>query len=132
MIWGYRHHMAGSAYEDRVPLSLAPRPDRSAMPRRADQIYKSAPGVVILHKRKPILDFSPLEVGDLVFFDADAKDGSRIDHVGMYLGRDSDRRPRFISSRKKRNGPTLGDYKGASVLDGNGTYARAFCAARRL
>ena len=132
IIWGYRHHMAGSGYEDRLPLSFAPRPDHSAIPRRSYQIYKSAPGVIILRKRKPILDFSPLEVGDLVFFDADAEDGSRIDHVGMYLGRDSDRRRRFISSRKKRNGPTLSDYKGPSLLDGNGLYARSFCAARRL
>jgi hypothetical protein len=50
----------------------------------------------------------------------------------MYLGRDADRRYRFISSRKRRNGPTLGDYHGASVLDGTGLYARSFCGVRRI
>ena len=67
-----------------------------------------------------------------MFFDADTKDGPQIDHVGMYLGRDVDRRYRFISSRKQRNGPTLGDYHGASLLDGTGLYARSFCAVRRI
>jgi cell wall-associated NlpC family hydrolase len=132
MIWGYRHHLRGRGYDDTVPLSFAPTPDHSTIPRRSHQIYKSAPGIIIIPRRKHIMDFSPLDVGDLVFFDADVKDGSKIDHVGMYLGRDSHRRRRFISSRKKRNGPTLGDYKGASVLDGKGLYARSFCAARRI
>jgi hypothetical protein len=51
----------------------------------------------------------------------------QIDH-----GRDADRRHRFISSRKKHNGPTLGDYKGASLLDGTGFFAKPFCAVRRI
>ena len=132
MVWGYRHHLPGAGYEDRVPLSYAPRPDHSTMPRRAYQIYKSAPGVIIVPRRERVTDLSRLGIGDLVFFDADAKDGPQIDHLGMYLGRDADRRYRFISSRKKRNGPTLGDYKGASLLDGTGLYARSFCAVRRI
>src|SRR5262249_6631337 len=128
MIWGYRHHLPGAEYEDRVPLSLSPMPDHGTMPRRAYQIYEGAPGVIIVPRRKRVTDFSKLRTGDLVFFNADPKDGRRIDHLGMYLGRDADRRHRFISSRKKRNGPTLSDYKGASLLDGNGLYAAAFCA----
>jgi cell wall-associated NlpC family hydrolase len=76
------------------------------------------------------MDFSRLGIGDLVFFDA--KGGPQIDHVGMYLGRDADRRHRFVSSRKKHNGPTWGDYKGASLLDGTGFFAKAFCAVRRI
>jgi hypothetical protein len=132
MIWGYRHHLPDRGYEDTVPLTFAPTPDHSTIPRRSHQIYKSAPGIIIISRRKHITDFSSIDIGDLVFFDADVNDGSKIDHVGMYLGRDSRRRHRFISSRKKRNGPTLGDYKGASLLDGKGLYARSFCAARRI
>jgi hypothetical protein len=67
-----------------------------------------------------------------VFFDADPGDGARIDHVGIYLGVDAGGRHRFVSSRKGINGPTLGDYRGASLLDGAGLYARAFRASRRL
>jgi cell wall-associated NlpC family hydrolase len=132
MIWGYRRHLPSRGYADRVPLSLAPTPEHSTIPRRAFQIYRGAPGVVIVSRRKRITDLSPLGIGDLVFFDADTRDRTRIDHVGMYIGRDNHGRFRFISSRKKRNGPTLGDYKGASVLDGTGLYARSFCAVRRL
>ena len=132
MVWGYRHHLPGAGYEDRVPLSLASRADHRTMPRRAHQIYRSAPGVIIIPRGQPVTDFSLLGIGDLVFFDADTADGRRIDHVGMYLGRDGERRYRFISSRKTRNGPTLADYGGASLLDGTKLYARSFCAVRRI
>jgi len=131
MVWGYRHHLLGVGYEDRVPLSLAPKEDHSTIPRRAYQILESAPGVTII-TRSEVTDVSWLRIGDLVFFDADKGDGRQVDHVGMYIGRDANRRYRFISSRKKHNGPTLGDYKGASLLDGSGLYSRSFCAARRL
>jgi cell wall-associated NlpC family hydrolase len=73
-----------------------------------------------------------LQAGDLVFFDADPEDGAAIDHVGMYLGRDERGHRRFISSRKGANGPTLGDVRGASILDGPGLYAKGFRSARRL
>jgi hypothetical protein len=132
MVWGYRHNLAGGGYEDRVPLSVAPKPDHGSLPRRAHQIFDSAPGVVVIPRGEQLADLSRLDVGDLVFFDADTGDGPAIDHVGMFLGRDADRRYRFISSRKARNGPTLGDYHGASLLDGTGLYARSFSAARRL
>jgi hypothetical protein len=52
--------------------------------------------------------------------------------VGIYLGRDTGGNYRFLSSRKSINGPILGDYNGKSVLNGTGTYARAFRAARRV
>jgi cell wall-associated NlpC family hydrolase len=73
-----------------------------------------------------------LQAGDLVFFDADPIDGPAIDHVGMFIGVDSVGNRRFISSRKGANGPTLGDVRGASVLDGPGLYAKSFRSARRL
>lgn len=138
MVWGYRHHMAGSGYEDRIPLCLYPRPDRSAMPRRAFQILDAAPGVIIVRDiRRQLSDFSGLGIGDLVFFDADDSDGALIDHIGMYLGLDTVKHYRFISSRKVANGATLRDYnyKGKfvpSILDGTELYARTFRAIRRL
>jgi cell wall-associated NlpC family hydrolase len=73
-----------------------------------------------------------VQAGDLVFFDADPEDGPAVDHVGLYLGRDDGGHLRFLSSRKGANGPTLGDTRGASLLDGAGLYARAFRSARRL
>jgi cell wall-associated NlpC family hydrolase len=133
MIWGYRHHMPGAGYSDSIPLCRDSRPDRSAIPRRAFEICESAPGVLIVPDNGvQVTDFSRLNIGDLVFFDADEDDGPQIDHVGMYLGIDVDGRHRFISSRKAANGPTLGDFKGKSVLDGRGLYARSFRAVRRL
>ncbi len=132
MVWGWRNHLPSAARSDRIPLSISPRPDRSTMPRRAHQIFDSAPGIAVIPRKQPVTDLTPLQIGDLVFFDADPDDGAQVDHVGLYLGRDLDRRHRFISSRKARNGPTMGDYHGASLLDGRGLYARSFCGAHRL
>ncbi len=133
MVWGFRRSFAGSGYADTIPLCLSPLPDRSALPRRSFEICASAPGVlVIANAGSQVINFSPLMPGDLVFFDASADDGTQVDHVGMYLGVDAAGKHRFISSRKSIDGPTLGDYRGASILEGSGLYARGFRAARRL
>ncbi len=133
MIWGYRHNLAGFGYVDNIALCLDASEDRSAMPRRANEIYASGPGVVVIEDEDaPVVDLSPLAVGDLLFFNADAADGARLDHVGMYLGIDDGGHHRFISSRKGHNGPTLGDVRGRSILNGTGLYAKTFRAARRL
>ena len=133
MIWGFRHSLEGRGHVDCIPLGLAPSPDRSAIPRRANEIYGSSPGVIVIENAgSPVEDAALLGAGDLVFFDADEEDGPRLDHVGMYLGLDDGENARFISSRKTRNGPTLGDVAGASILNGNGLYARSFRAARRF
>jgi cell wall-associated NlpC family hydrolase len=133
MVWGFRHHLRNGSYLDTVPLSLHPGADHGAIPRRAFQIYAAAPGAIVIpNEERQVAEFGRLAVGDLVFFDADAGDGTQLDHVGMYLGPDAARQYRFLSSRKQINGPTLGDYKGRSVLDGTGLYAKAFRAARRL
>lgn len=64
--------------------------------------------------------------------DADLKDGSRIEHVGMYIGTDQNRQHRLISSRKSLNRSTCRDNeKGKSVLD-EGIYGKTFEAVRRL
>ena len=133
MVWGYRHHLPGAGYPDRVPLCLDPRTDKSAMPRRSFQIYKSAPGVILVQDTKTqVTDFSRLGIGDLVFFDVEGDDGTRIDHIGTYLGIDAGGHHRFISSRWKANGPTLGDFGNKSILDGTGFYASHFRGVRRI
>jgi hypothetical protein len=122
MVYGYRSGL---------PLSFAPAD--GAIPRRSFEILQSAPGAVVVADTgvRPG-DLSALETGDLVFFDASSDDGTKIDHTGIYLGRDAAGRRRFISSRKSANGPTLGDSSGPSLLDGTYLYARTFRGARRL
>ena len=132
MIWGYRRNMAGLGRAS-IPLCYRPSDDQAALPRRSFQIYASGPGVIVIQNMNArVGDLSPLAVGDLLFFDRDTEDGPRLDHVGMYLGRDAGGHHRFISSRKTHNGPTLGDVGGRSILDGTGDYGRSFRAARRL
>lgn len=137
MIWGYRHHLPHTGYRSGVPLSRAPTPDQSALPRQAWQMVDFGPGVIIVSNQGvQATDFSKLDIGDLVFFDVDRSqpDGPRIDHVGMYLGQDSAGLRRFISSRKSSDGPTMGDTAaGMSVLDKPGElYPKRFRAVRRL
>ncbi len=122
MAFGYR---AG------VPLTLDP--DGVGLPRRAVQMLDSAPGVVTIPNTgvRPA-STDKLAPGDLVFFDASTDDGTAVDHVAIYLGPDSAGAPRFVSSRKKVNGPTMGDVGGRSLLSGTGLYATSWRAARRL
>lgn len=124
MVFGYR-----------IGLPLALAPDGRGIPRRSYQIYQSAPGRVVVSDSGTVpgsSDFAKLAAGDLVFFDASTNDGTQIDHVAIYLGRDTGGNYRFISSRKTIDGPTLGDYAGKSVLNGTGHYATSFRAVRRL
>jgi NlpC/P60 family len=133
MVWGFRHHLPGRQYRDTVPLTLKPSQSESGIPRHSFEIYEVAPGIIIIADTGvQVEDMSQVGIGDLVFFDADESDGKRIDHVGIYLGLDAADHHRFISSRKGANGPTMGDYKGKSILDGTGLYARTFRAVRRL
>jgi hypothetical protein len=124
MVWGYRSGL---------PLSLHPHAEHKAVPRRAYQIYESGPGIIVINNNSTqVIDLSSLQAGDLVFFDADKGDGELIDHVGMYLGIDNNGQYRFISSRKSIDGPTLGDYKGKSILNGIGLYSVSFRSVRRF
>lgn len=123
MLWGRRFG---------VPLGLDPD-GGATLPRRAVQQASSAPGIApIASMGGQVTDFRRLQPGDLVFFDASTDDGTSIDHVGMYLGVDEGGRQRFVSSRKSADGPTMGDLRGASVLDGTGLYAKSFRSTRRL
>ena len=122
-----------AVFGHRSKLEMTAEPDGVRLPRRAVQMASSAPGVMVLPDsgQRPH-DLSRLLPGDLVFFDVSADDGTLVDHVGIYLGTDSAGAPRFVSSRKGADGPTMGDVRGRSTLSGAGLYASAFRAARRL
>jgi len=132
MVFGYRDSfpVAGSSS---IPLCRAPRADHGALPRRAHEMFTNGPGVVLIDDcgTRPI-GLETLAPGDLLFFDADLEDGPRLDHVAIYIGPDTKGRHRFLSSRKRANGPTMADLGGRSILDGDGLYARSFRAARRV
>ena len=132
MVWGYRHHLPDAGYPDTIPLSRRPQ-SNTTLPRRSFELYEGATGIILIENagtQATHLDI--LNAGDLVFFDVESDDGARLDHVGMYLGTDVSGARRFISSRQTANGPTLADAGGRSILNGTGTYARRFRAARRL
>lgn len=113
------------------PMTVVP--DGVRLPRRAVQMATQAPGTVVVPDRgRQVTSFGALLAGDLVLFDASTDDGTAVDHVGIYLGKDSLGRQRFVSSRKTVDGPTLGDVGGRSVLDGTGLYATSFRTVRRL
>jgi hypothetical protein len=123
MVYGYR-----SGY----PVEWG-EPTGKYLPRRAVMMAGRGPGVVIVaNNGEQAKNVDDLLAGDLVFFDVDPNDGPAVDHVGIYLGTDSSGKPRFLSSRKLANGPTMGDLGGTSLLTGTGLYAKGFRGAKRL
>jgi cell wall-associated NlpC family hydrolase len=101
------------------------------LPRRAYAIADFGPGTVVIPDRGATArDYTALQPGDLVFFNID--EHPQIDHAAIYLGLDNTGHHRFLSSRGKANGPTLGDLGGTSLLDDGGHYSRGFRTARRL
>ncbi|MFE6779683.1 NlpC/P60 family protein [Streptomyces sp. NPDC057702] len=103
------------------------------LPRTADAMARVGPGRALLSDGgDPRSELGTLQPGDLVFFDIDRRSGSRLDHMGLYLGLDTEGHPRFLSSREENNGPTLGDVGGSARIDGGGFYARGLRAAKRL
>ncbi|WP_406199231.1 C40 family peptidase [Kitasatospora sp. NBC_01560] len=130
MVYGYR-----SGY----PL-LSKDVAGAGLPRTANGLARLSPGVPVLPLttapgsettvRPASID--PLQPGDLVFFEIDARTGARLDHTGIYLGLDTDGHPRYISSREEANGPTFGDRGGTARLDDNGLYAKGLRSAKRL
>jgi cell wall-associated NlpC family hydrolase len=123
LVYGYR---AG------YPL-LATNDAGPGLPRRARAMAEVGPGAVVLPDTGvPPTDLGSLQAGDLLFFDLDRAPDLRTDHSAIYLGRDDDGRHRFVSSRIRADGPTLGDLGGTSLLDDGGNYSRAFRSAKRL
>ncbi|WP_156213726.1 hypothetical protein [Lentzea aerocolonigenes] len=124
MVLGYR-----SGY----PLGWAP--SRARLPRQAKDYSSGAPGPVVVADtgaRPSDEQLERVQTGDILAFDLDPADGPLLDHSAIYLGVDSEGRPRFISSRKTYNSVTMGDKYGASVLTGDGVLAQAFRLARRV
>jgi hypothetical protein len=126
MVWGYR---AG------LPLSLTAT-GSGQLPRVSRDQIDSGPGVFIVPRAgAQITDLSPLRIGDIVGFDATAEPGEldgEIDHLGIYLGQDTNGDYRFISSRKTPSGPSFSDTGGPSLLNGSNLYARTLRAVRRF
>jgi cell wall-associated NlpC family hydrolase len=123
MVYGYR---AG------YPL-LGSNTKGPGLPRRAWALSELGPGTALIpDEKRQITDFSTLQPGDLLFFNLEPQLGTQVSHTGIYLGIDGDGHHRVLSSRKVANGPTFGDAGGVSLIDGSGTYAKAFRAAKRL
>lgn len=111
--------------------------DGDGIPRTSySQMAADGPGAsVIANVGTTPTDRSPLQLGDVVGFDADSNDediSGQIDHVGIYLGLDSLGEPLFVSSRKSIDGPTFSKSGGSSNLTGTGLYATRFRVARRF
>lgn len=103
------------------------------LPRRAFAMAGVGPGKLLIENRgKPARDYGVLQPGDLLFFNAGPVQGANIEHSGIYLGLDDSGHHRFLSSRAKANGPTMGDYGGDALLDGPGYWATRFRTARRI
>ncbi|MFZ2164096.1 MAG: NlpC/P60 family protein [Propionibacteriaceae bacterium] len=122
LVFGYR-----SGY----PL-LGRNEPGDGIPRRAWAILSNGPGAQLLpDEGRPPSDLGVLQPGDLLFFEVDSGD-PQLDHTGIYLGVDSQGKGRFISSRIRANGPTMGDLGGASTIGSKGMYSSGLRGARRL
>ncbi|MEC3977584.1 NlpC/P60 family protein [Amycolatopsis sp. H20-H5] len=123
MVYGYR-----GGY----PL-LGSNTKGAGLPRRAWAMSELGPGTqVIPDTGKRATDYAALQPGDVLFFNLEPQIGTQVSHTGIYLGIDSDGHHRVLSSRKVANGPTFGDAGGVSLIDQDGTYSKAFRAAKRL
>ncbi|MBT2398605.1 C40 family peptidase [Streptomyces sp. ISL-100] len=123
-------------YRGRFPL-MATDKLGDGLPRTANGMARSKLGTDVIElegvgpeSRPKSIDV--LQPGDLVFFKLDARTKERIDHVGIFMGHDTDGHKIFVSSREEVNGPTIGDKGGTSRLDGNGYYASTLRSAKRV
>jgi cell wall-associated NlpC family hydrolase len=117
-------------YRSGYPLALGP--STTALPRVATVMMSHGPGVAIERDRGVVPSPRRLQPGDLLFFDHAGNDGVPFNHSGIYLGRDRRGHPRFVSSRRLVNGPSMGDAGEESVLTGVETRALRWRAARRV
>jgi cell wall-associated NlpC family hydrolase len=125
MIYGYRMG---------IPMVRDLNFDGLNLPRQTKDIGLSGPGIIVAQASGAAPPLTGLQIGDVPHFDADTTDpvAGQLDHNGIYLGLDTNNRPRFINSRKTPNGPTFGDLGGSSALDGTGTYATSLRLIRRF
>lgn len=130
MIWAYRNELARPPIE---PFRAETGTISRQIPRTAAAIFAAELGVVVIPDRgSPPQDLRALNVGDTLYFNAAEDRAEKIDHVALYLGLDAQQQHRFLSSRKSSDGPTMGDLHGASILEGDGHFARGFRAAKRF
>jgi cell wall-associated NlpC family hydrolase len=117
-----------------LPMTFDQSFDGLNIPRRSRDIGPSGPGILVASGTSSAPSLTALQVGDIVSFDADSGEAvsGQLDHTGIYLGTDSGGNPRFISSRKTANGPTMSDLGGNSTLNGTGTYATTLRTIRRF
>ncbi len=125
MVYGYRMGL---------PLTFDLNFDGLNIPRRSRDMGPDGPGIIVAQAVGAPPSLAKIQIGDVVFFDADSGDevSGQIDHDGIYIGQDSLGGYRFISSRKVADGPTFGDLGGPSLLDGAGFYADALRIIRRF
>ncbi|MFE7347532.1 hypothetical protein [Streptomyces fimicarius] len=124
MIYGY--HMG-------IPMVRTQNIDGTNLPRITKDIGPSGPGVIVAQATDTAPPLTAIQIGDVPHFDATTETTiGELDHNGIYLGVDSNGRPRFINSRKTPDGPTFGDLGGASALDGTGLYATSLRLIRRF
>ncbi|MBQ0894087.1 C40 family peptidase [Micromonospora sp. U56] len=103
------------------------------LPRRAYAMAELGPGVQLMpNSGQRARGIDKLLPGDLVFFNAQPIPNRQIDHSGIYLGIDDGGHHRFISSRSQTDGPTMGDFSGAPLLDGVGYWPDRWLTARRI
>lgn len=115
-----------------IPMSFDLNYDGINLPRRSADIGPSGPGILIANTTGSPPALAGLQVGDYLGFAlSDSTDGE-LTHSGIYMGVDSAGSPRFISSRKVANGPTMSDLGGASILSGGGSYATGLRTIRRF
>jgi len=108
------------------------------VPRESTDIMDNSDvGVAIIPRSgtTQITDFTKVQIGDLVGFDADLTDPEegQVDHLGWFMGYDKFKKARFFSSRATPNGPTFADVGGQSVLNGTtNLYTKRFVCTRRI
>ena len=113
-VYGYVHEL---------PMCLSDSADFNGLniPRASSDIMAFGPGVMIASSAIQPPPMTAVMPGDVLGWDADVDNPEEtegeVDHVGIYLGVDSEGNRRFLSSRKVANGPTLGDLGGDSVVD---------------
>lgn len=121
-----------------IPVSRYPDTfDGIHIPRESKDIMDNGPGLNVVPRNGVVqlTDFTKLQIGDLVGFDADLTDPEegQIDHLGFYIGKDIFGKRRFISSRSTADGPTFSDLGGLSVIDGTtNLYTRSLRCIRRV
>lgn len=121
-------------YNMGLPLTFDLDFDGLNIPRRSRDMGPNGPGIIVAQAVGTPPSLAQIQIGDVVFFDADSGDvvSGQIDHDGIFIGQDTLGGYRFISSRKVADGPTFADIGGASLLDGTGFYADAFRIIRRF